>query len=886
VCETGGFGDPVVLYDQIANRWLLSEFAGTGGVATDECIAISTTSDATGSYNRYGFHLGSNFFDYPHLGVWPDGYYMSDNVFNSAGTAWLGIQPFVFNRAAMLTGAAATFQTTGLIATSVGYMLPADLDGSILPPAGAPNPFLGVQGTSWPLYRFHVDWATPANTTFTTSNSLTASAFTALCPSTRACVPESGGGTIDGIGDRPMFRSAYRRFADGHEALVGNRTVSSSGVAGIRWWEVNNATSGVPTFVQQSTYQPDTTWRWMGSAAMDTQGNLAMGFSASSSAIFPQLRYAGRLAGDPASTLAQGENTLFAGTGSQTGTGNRWGDYSDLTIDPVDDCTFWYTNEYYAATGTFNWRTRIGSFKFPGCTLATVTPTPTGTLPTATNTPTITLTPTATQTPCGTTLLTEGFESGTLNTFASSVATCVPGNCGWSAANTGPHTGTFSAFVGDPANITDQRLELTTALAIPANATAINLSFWHKFTLENTFDGGVLETSIDGGTTWVDVGAANITTGTYNGTISTSFGSPIGGRQAWTGTQAAYGQVIASLPVATFAGQNLRFRFRMASDSSVAGTGWWVDDISVGVLVPCGGATSTATRTATVTQTGVPNTATVTQTGVANTATVTRTSTATSVANTATSTATGVANTATSTATGVANTSTPTRTATVTRTPCSISFSDVTDPTAYYYAPVLYLACHGVIGGYSDGTFRPFNNTTRGQMAKIVVGAFGLAIQTPAAGGHTFADVPVGSTFFSYVETAAANGIIGGYPCGGVNPQNGLTETCDGANRPYYRDGNYVTRGQLSKIVVIAAMQVNSWTLVNPPTASFSDVPVGSTFYQYIETAVCHGAVGGYADGTFQPSANAFRGQIAKIVYFAIGSGAACGPAATPPAVR
>jgi hypothetical protein len=202
----------------------------------------------------------------------------------------------------------------------------------------------------------------------------------------------------------------------------------------------------------------------------------------------------------------------------------------------------------------------------------------------------------------------------------------------------------------------------------------------------------------------------------------------------------------------------------------------------------------------------------------------------------------------------------------------------VIDPTAYYYAPVYYLACHGVISGYSDGTFRPFNNTTRGQMAKIVVLGFALPIQTPAGAAYTFADNPPGSTFFPYIETAVADNIVTGYPCGGVNPQTGLPEICDANSRPYYRPGNDVTRGQLSKIVVIAAMQVQGWTLRNPPTPTFSDVPPGSTFYTYIETAVCHGVVNGYADGTFRPVAKAFRGQIAKIVYLALTGTEVCGP--------
>src|SRR6266516_1678240 len=371
VCQSNGDGDPVILYDQIANRWLISQFAGAS-VPTDECIAVSTGSDATGSWNRYGFHLGSNFFDYPHLGVWPDAYYMIMNVFNSAGTAFLGPQPFAFDRAAMLAGNPATFVTTGITggATEETY-LPADLDGSTLPPAGAPNPFVEFpSGTPlvYKAFRFHVDWGTPANSTFTAvSSPPAAAAFTSLCPTTRACVPEPNGDRLDGIGDRFMFRNAYRRFGD-HESLVANYSVSSGGVAGVRWVELRNLTSGTPSVYQESTYQPDTTWRWMGSAAMDHDGDLALGFSVSSATVAPGLRYAGRLAGDPLNTLAQGEATLFAGAGSQSGTSNRWGDYSDMTVDPVDDCTFWYTNEYYpSGSSQFNWRTRIGKFKFPGC---------------------------------------------------------------------------------------------------------------------------------------------------------------------------------------------------------------------------------------------------------------------------------------------------------------------------------------------------------------------------------------------------------------------------------------------------------------------------------------------------------------------------------------
>jgi hypothetical protein len=383
-CEAAGDGDPVVLYDQLANRWVVSQFAGAG-VPTDECVAVSTTSDATGSYNRYGFHLGSNFFDYPHLGVWPDAYYMAMNVFNSAGTAFLGPQPFAFDRAKMLAGQPATFITTGITGgPSEETYLPADLDGSILPPVGAPASFVEFPaGGTFRVFHFHADFVAPLNSTFTLFASPASAGFTLRTGG----IPQLGTtALLDNLADRLMFRLATRFFSDGHEATVGNFTVQSGSTAAPRWFELRNVTSGPTTVAQQSTYQPDTTHRWMGGAAMDQQGNLALGYSASSSSINPQIRYAGRLASDPVNTLPQAEVTLFAGTGSQTGTNGRWGDYSDMTIDPVDDCTFWYTQEYYATTTSFAWRTRIGSFKYPGCGGApTPTPTPT---PPPTPTPT------------------------------------------------------------------------------------------------------------------------------------------------------------------------------------------------------------------------------------------------------------------------------------------------------------------------------------------------------------------------------------------------------------------------------------------------------------------------------------------------------------------
>ena len=248
-CDLHGFGDPVVLFDQIAGRWVITQFASaTGGLPiTDECIAVSQTSDAAGSYFRYGYHLGSDFFDYPKFGVWPDAYYMSMNVFNSGGTAFLGVQPFAFNRAAMLTGSPGTFITSrdsAFFNSSADAMLPADLDGSIMPPAGAPEPFMqsGENTTTWRIWRFHADFGTPANSTFTVGGTLTPAAYTELCFS--SCVPQAGTSSLlSALGDRSMFRAAYRRFSDGHEALVGNQSVCvggsgstcSGGRSGVRW---------------------------------------------------------------------------------------------------------------------------------------------------------------------------------------------------------------------------------------------------------------------------------------------------------------------------------------------------------------------------------------------------------------------------------------------------------------------------------------------------------------------------------------------------------------------------------------------------------------------------------------------------------------------------
>jgi len=321
---------------------------------------------------------------------------------------------------------------------------------------------------------------------------------------------------------------------------------------------------------------------------------------------------------------------------------------------------------------------------------------------------------------------------------------------------------------------------------------------------------------------------------------------------------------------------------------------------------PAATATPTATgNAATATATSPAATTTATATSPAVTATATALATSPTVTATATALATNPAVTATATGSAIIVTATPTSvaaspsatgtpsatpaagaTVSATATACGLRFSDVpyNDPTIYYAVPVYYLACHGVVSGYSDGTFRPYSQTTRQQMVKIVVLGFALPVQTPTGGGTTFTDVAAASVFFPFVETAAARGIVSGYACGGTNPATGQPEPCNGSNQPYFRPASNVTRAQLAKITVLAA----GWVTVRPATATFNDVPPGSTFYPYIETAVCHSILSGYSCGSdpgepcpglyYRPGNNATRGQISKIVYNALNSGPTCGP--------
>ncbi len=381
-CETKNDGDPIVLYDSIADRWLMSQFAMPNGQYAGpyyQCIAVSQTPDPTGSWYRYAFLMSNTKMnDYPKFGVWPDGYYMSINQFNY-GSSWGGAGVVAFERDKMLSGLPARTIYIDLYSVNpnFGGMLPADLDGHNLPPLGSPNYFAQVDPPDrLSLFRFHVDWANTANSTFSAPTVLNTAAFSQdLCGldsygyPISDCVPQPGAGSpkLDALNDRLMYRLQYRNFGD-HESLVVNHTVDAgSGVAGVRWYEIRDP-GGTPSIYQQGTFAPDSDNRWMGSIAMDGNGDMALGYSVSSTTTNPSIRYAGRLITDALGILPQAEITMTAGIGSQTGTG-RWGDYSSMSIDPTDDCTFWYTQEYYQTTSPAGWQTRVGSFKFPSCSV-------------------------------------------------------------------------------------------------------------------------------------------------------------------------------------------------------------------------------------------------------------------------------------------------------------------------------------------------------------------------------------------------------------------------------------------------------------------------------------------------------------------------------------
>lgn len=352
-------GDIIIKYDQLAQRWvaLYLAFEQTPYYI---CSAVSTTSNATSSYNQYSMSFGNNLPDYPKLSVWPDAYYLNTNVNGGSADAC------ALDRTAMLAGQTMTAQC--FQKPSEASFLPSDVDGAGIATVGEPAFFVDLAtSTSLHLYKFHVDFAHPKNTTFTGPTSITVASYSAACGGFGQCIPQpSTGETLDSLADRLMYRLAYRNFGDHESMFVTHSVQPSSGnqVSALRWYEIQDP-NGTPIIAQQGTFPNSQVSLWMGSIASDKANDLALGFSGSSTTMFPLIGVTGRVPTDPLGAMER-PKILKKGAGSQQY--YRWGDYSSMALDPSDDCTFWYTTEYLKNTAGANaWSTQLSSLKFRGC---------------------------------------------------------------------------------------------------------------------------------------------------------------------------------------------------------------------------------------------------------------------------------------------------------------------------------------------------------------------------------------------------------------------------------------------------------------------------------------------------------------------------------------
>jgi hypothetical protein len=392
-CDNKNDGDPVVIYDPMGDRWFVTDFAfaisgGKPVAPCYECIAVSKTPDpVSGGWYLYAINQssppgGSNLMnDYPKFGIWPDGLYQSSNMFNLPATTFWGTAFWAYPRLPMESGAAITPIAASISGSSTFTLLPANLrigPQGAFPPAGTAEYLLGDSQSAYAfeVRKFSVNWGTSTGTISGGTNV----AYSSSATNPRSPAQSGSAIALDSLSWRGMVQAQYKKVGSAESLWLNHTVASSASVNDGPQWSQINVTGGTiaTTPVQTQIYQPDTTLdRWMASLAVDGLGDMAIGYSTSNASSFPSLNYSGRLVGDTLNTLPQTENTLYAGAGSQSGTCGgsnctRWGDYSGMSVDPTDDCTFWYTNEYYAATGLV-WKTRIGAFKFPSCTLTSGT---------------------------------------------------------------------------------------------------------------------------------------------------------------------------------------------------------------------------------------------------------------------------------------------------------------------------------------------------------------------------------------------------------------------------------------------------------------------------------------------------------------------------------
>lgn len=377
LCETNPGGDPVVLWDKLAQRWIVTELAFTPNFSKNlVCIAVSTTADATDRYFRYTYSFGDILPDYPKYAVWPDAYYFSANDLPPIGNG--GAVPCAFDRKAMIEGERAARVCFKYNPANFAF-LPSDFDGARLPPDGEPNHYIqqGNDANTLDEFDFHVDFAHPMNSTFIGPHRISVPTFALICNEgfNQACIPQpSPGEKIDSLASYMMFRLAYRNFDD-HESMVLAHVVKpgrgSNAIAATRWYELRATPPGSQfSLYQAGTFQDPNINLWMASIAMDKEGDIAMGMSATSPALKPSVWYTGRVPDDPLGKMEE-PSVVVEGTAVQLKGHHRWGDYSSMSIDPEDDCTFWYSQEYYnkrvGGAASSDWSTRLVSFKFDRC---------------------------------------------------------------------------------------------------------------------------------------------------------------------------------------------------------------------------------------------------------------------------------------------------------------------------------------------------------------------------------------------------------------------------------------------------------------------------------------------------------------------------------------
>jgi hypothetical protein len=353
-------------YDKLAGRWVLNSHVQlTSGYL--QCIAVSQTSDATGSYYLYSFNLSPNRGQNSRMGLWSDAYYLAGNELNPTTNKFITAVACAFDRNAMLTGAIATSVCINVGGT-YRYLMPSDLDGTTAPPTGSPNYYMNLAKSALDIWQFHVDFTNPTSSTLTGPTAVTVASYSNACPGSKGvCIPQQNSTQLlNSVTGLLLYRLAYRNLGT-YESLLVSHTVNppTAAYAGVRWYEVRSPGSA-PTLYQQGTFSPDGTSRWVSSIAQDKLGNIAVGYSVSSSSVNPGIAYAVRVPSDPLGTL-ETETTALAGPGAQQPKDDVWGDYSSMAVDPTDDCTFWYTNEYLPSNGTNNWATYISSFKIAGC---------------------------------------------------------------------------------------------------------------------------------------------------------------------------------------------------------------------------------------------------------------------------------------------------------------------------------------------------------------------------------------------------------------------------------------------------------------------------------------------------------------------------------------